>query len=203
MDPEPHLCWTLADLDACIRSLWHYHQMRIAGIVRLLLFDEHPLAHQVNRIHRLGLAFEHGPGIELTSPDPKDDLEHEGVRFATADLDPETISATLVKKSDLTHWLATKALRVDGYLFSVKEFVQQAAYVEGTVHAGTPRSSAEASALAARKSEHRLVLNFSEPNLELLKQIGRVTHSGLLPLRELARREREDKGWAYPTFHYG
>jgi len=76
------------------------------------------------------------------------------------------------------------------------------AYVAGVTHAGTPKTSVEESVLKARGSEHRLVLNFSEPNLDLMKQIGRVTLTGLRPLYDLAKRDREGKGWPYPTFNY-
>ncbi|MFN8859581.1 MAG: hypothetical protein ACK6DP_15005 [Gemmatimonas sp.] len=202
MDPETMFCYVMSDLDACIRSTWHYHQLRIAGLMRLLAIDEQPLVIQVNRTHRLRLAFSHGFGL-LNSAQATGALEHDGIAFAPAVLEPKRLSTSpaVVKSSDLQGWLSAGAISAGATVWSVREFVQQMAYVEGLTHAGHARTEAARDLLTARKSQIRLS-NLGEPILDLLKQIGRVTHNGLTPLFQLAQRPRQEEGWRYPTFTY-
>jgi hypothetical protein len=197
-------CWVMSDLDACIRSSWHYHQLRIAGLMRLLVIDERPLVHQVNRTHRLIFLFLHGPRLHAFSADAGEDLEYGGVLFSTASLLPARIQeqSQLAPPSDLTSWLSLPAARAGGIEWSVREFVQQMAYVEGLTHAGTAKTVAEKDLLTARKNLFRRDDNLSEPHLDLLKQIGRITHTGLIPLLHLAQKTRLAQGWTYPTFDY-
>jgi len=124
------------------------------------------------------------------------------VRFGAATLDPSRLSLGSAQSSDLTSWISLGALRIAGTVLTVREFVQQMAYVQGVVHAGTPKDALETSLLTARHNEHRLVLNFSEPNLDLLKQIGAVTQAGLQPLFEVCKEKRSWKDGAYPRFVY-
>jgi hypothetical protein len=76
-------CYVMSDLDACIRSTWHYHQLRIASLIRLLAIDEQPLAIQVNRTHRLRIAYSHGPGLLKTAP-ATGTLERDGISASAA-----------------------------------------------------------------------------------------------------------------------
>jgi hypothetical protein len=204
MNPEFLFCWAFMDLSACGASSFHYHQLRIAGLLRLFLIDEYPLVHQVNRLHRLKLSFEHGAGATATEPDPKNDLTHDGITFATSELAPSRLLASATRsQSSLDEWLKTGVLRVSGRVLTVHEFVQEMAYLEGLTHAGQPKTAAEQDLVTIRKNAFRRVDNMSEPHLDLLKQIGAVTHTGLRPLFNAAKVSREREGWHYPTFDYG
>jgi hypothetical protein len=202
MEPESLFCFALADLDACIKSTWHYHTLRIAGLLRLLVLDDSPLTHQVNRAHRLRLRFEHGPGATEEHPDPSREVVHGGLRFAAASLAPMQEVADRLVSSDLNAWLAAGAVRLDGSVLSVREFVQHMAYVRGVVHARQANGPLEEGLIAARHDEHHLVLDFTEPVLDLLRQVGRVTETGLLPLFERAKKSRSPHSGPYPTFKY-
>src|SRR5215218_5726748 len=153
MDPETMFCWVMTDLNACIRSTWQYHQLRIAGLMRLLVIDERPLVHQVNRAYRLKLSFLHGQGLAAISQSDAD-LQYGGVIFAPATLLPNRTPepVRLAPPSDLTSWLSVGAIRVGGSVWSVREFIQQMAYVERVTHAGPAKTAAEKDLLTARKN---------------------------------------------------
>jgi hypothetical protein len=202
MDPVSAFCWTMVDLDACIRSSYHYHQLRIAGLVRLLTFDGNPLATQVNRIHRLKLRFTHLPGVTDAYPDAGSAMDIDGVQVGLAPLAPGSRLANDQAPSDddLSSWLRLGALRVGDRVLSVQEFAQQMAYVEGLTHAGQPRDDLERKLVAIR--DKLRIIDVSEPSLLVLREIGRVTHTGLSPLFNLASRVRTREGRSYPRFLY-
>lgn len=126
MDSVSLFYWALADLEACTRTRWHYHQVRIAGIIRLLVMDRQPLATQVNHTHRIRLRFEHGPGVSSTHPDRSEDLETKGIRFALAELDQSRLApgTAQLMSSRMSAWLKVGALRVEDMVLSAREFVQ-------------------------------------------------------------------------------
>jgi hypothetical protein len=203
MNIEQLFCFAMADLDACILSTWQYHQMRIAGIVRLLTFDEHPLAHQINRHFRLSLRFTYYTDIDGNAPSASDEFKVGGLSFAVASFDPRPIldAGGTGTQASLDQWLKTGALRLQGKVLSVQEFTQRMAYVEGLVHAGKPKDDFERFFVEARTALRRLD-NFSLIGFDLLKQIGRVTHTGLLPLRNAVQIANFARDGEYPKFSY-
>jgi hypothetical protein len=202
MQPQRSFCWALQDLDACIRSTHHYHQYRIAGLLRLLLFDAHSLAAQVNREHRIRIEFEHLFGTSISLPATEDEHEYQGVRFAFADLQPGIPSSknALPIRSSQERWSKTGALRVNGRVYSVLEFVKSMAYVQGLTHPGEPSTVEERNLVLIRYKLR--TWEMSEINLYLLKQIGRVCMSALEQLFDQARKEHELEFGPYPRFEY-
>jgi hypothetical protein len=202
MDSVSAFCWTMVDLDACIRSTYHYHQLRIAGLLRLLVFDEYPLVNQVNRVHKAKLRFSHRPGVTATRPSVAEEIEIGGTRTGIVYLDPATDQGTAEEEltSSLSSWLKLGAFRLAGRVLTVQEFTKQMAYVEGLTHASSPRDDEERQLVAVR-NKLRLA-DFSDPSLFVLKQIGTVTHAGLRPLFDLAKLTREREHGPYPTFTY-
>lgn len=125
MDPETMFCYVMSDLGACTRSTWHYHQLRIASLKRLLAIDEQPFGIQVNRTHRLRIAYLHGPGLLKTAP-ATGALEHDDIVFARAVLEPKRLltSPPVVESSNLRGWLSAGAISASATVRSVREFVQ-------------------------------------------------------------------------------
>jgi hypothetical protein len=204
MNIEQLFCFAMADLDACVLSTWQYHQMRIAGLVRLLTFDERPLTHQINQTFRIPLRFTYYGEVSDTAAAVADEFKVGNLSFAVASLDPKPILDAGGSASGVTldQWLKVGALRLQGRLLSVREFTQRMAYVEGLVHAGKPKDDFEQFFVNARTALRRLD-NFSFIGFDLLKQIGRITHSGLLPLRDAVQTAHSSRDGEYPRFSYG
>jgi hypothetical protein len=60
MDPNLLFVKTLDDVTARLKASDPYEILLIAGLLRKLLLDEHPLIDQVNRVHRIKLEFRVG-----------------------------------------------------------------------------------------------------------------------------------------------
>jgi hypothetical protein len=197
-------CWTMVDLDACIRSTWHYHQLRIAGLLRLLVMDGSPLAQQVNRTYRESLHFLYLDGQVHVYPDPEQAADADGFSLAVANLDPRPHMAAggTPSTAKMDAWLKVPVLRLNEQELTVRTFVEQMAYVEGLVHAGKPRDAFEEE-LVVWRSALRRQDNLSLIGFDLLRQIGRITYTGLLPLRNHAQAHRHERDGEYPLFDYG
>lgn len=78
----------------------------------------------------------------------------------------------------------------------------QAAYVEGLTHAGAAKTELEQNLVLMRTALRRMD-NCSFVGFDLLKQIGRITYTGLLPLRNAAQTTLLPIDGVHPRFDYG
>lgn len=85
----------------------------------------------------------HGPEATASFPPTSEESEHDGVRFAIPELDPARLKEASATTSDFDRCLRVGALRVDANVWSVKDFIQQMAYVQGLSHAGKPTAPTE------------------------------------------------------------
>lgn len=190
MQTDQLFYWVMADLDACIRSPMHYHRLRIAGLLRLLLFDEHPLWAQVNRERRLRLEFRVGGYLREVRPgDPLYAMMASATEFVEDGIDPHLFGVPIpdAETVDLKRLLALPIVRLDGTLLSVREFLQHMAYVRGVTHAGAAQDEAHSALLNWRLYMRLMGV---PAGLATLRALGKVVYAGLLPLLEVVNSER-------------
>lgn len=181
----------LQDLGRCSQSHDDYDNLRVAGLLRLLLLDGTPLVHRVNRLHRLPIAFQVGRGLidDVVDPAeippgrrPRIMKVKDGRQFHTAGnaLDPEMFRGSPTELS-WDDFLRTLVMKVDDHFVSLREFVLHMAHVEGIIHAGNP---ADDSPTDESLQKWRRMLSFPgrSPIFETLAAIGRVVYASMLPL---------------------
>jgi hypothetical protein len=185
MEPPRLFLETLAELDMRLSSQDEYDVLAISRILRLLLDDEQPLVHQVNRVHRLLLRFNCTRSYIFRLPAS---LQPDTLTVQDG-FDPETsIPGNERIEVDLQGLLSEVVAVHNGRRLSVLDVIKYEAHVEGGVHAGTPRDE-QAAILKGLNASLRV--GGYTPTLRQLKPIGRVVLRGL---HELAQRVREANG---------
>lgn len=198
----------MQDLDACIRSTYHYHQLRIAGLLRLLVFDAHPIVHQIDtgeaqsHTARAPLTFRHAQGLADDLDDSLPTYVVGDLRVWQADLEPQDVEQRSgeVVNSTLSSWRRVRCMRVGANDLTVLEFTKHMAYLEGLTHPGRPKTDLERALVEVR--DKLRTSDLGEPNLYLLRQIGRITHTALTPKFNNAVLERVGIDGPYPQFVY-
>lgn len=207
MTPEQLFFWAMVDLDACLRTKFHYHQMRMAALLRLLLTDknEPPLLDQLRprwSFHpQFRIVDEMLPQVPPDSPS----LPGLILDFSQVFIDPELLPAGARPSVELglDQFLCRVACRANGIDITVRDIIDNVGYVSGVMHAGKPnlkKRPGDAALLQVRQS----VRGFgnTEPALALLKQIGAVVRRGTSPL--LAKlNDLMARGFPLPRFDYG
>jgi len=194
--------WTMVDLEACTRSKWHYHQMRIAAQLRLLLLDtnEPPLFDQLQSAFPFELRFVIADYALALPPPPGPDA----LSFTRAPIDPLEFPGNKYPTAELSRpeFFARPICTVNGITVSVGDLIGNVAYVSGVVHAGKPhkKRAGDVPLLQLRRTL-RIGGNF-EIALHLLREIGRVTHRALAPLQILIN-DTTNRGRPIARFDYG
>jgi hypothetical protein len=169
-DEERLFLESLHDLERRLAGGTSYDLLMASGVLRKLLLDENPIAHQVNRHYRMPFVFEvlhprSAPSIPATDPE----LQFDG-------LFPDGGTSRAVNEEQFWRHRILYHGNVD---FTAREVVLAAAHVLGGVHLGKPKT----------ESEHRMVdlaarikaMNTPLP-LHAVGDIALVVAAGLLPL---------------------
>ena len=167
------------DLGRCLAGA-EYEVLRIAGLLRPLIIDS--LAAQVGR--DLGVASSYTVGSHFGTRERAERVppEERGTIFAMLDgFSPQAGGRR--EEVKLERLLALVVLFLDGQPVTVRELIKNAAFVQGVVHPGKPKSDLDA--LLARYRQEIEVMGLPG-SLPTLRAIGRVVHAGLAPLREVA-----------------
>jgi hypothetical protein len=178
IEKEELFLGTLDDLQNRLSCSDPYETLLIAGLLRKLFLDAHPLADQVNRKYHLRLYFEVG-----VSPDLWRNVERIDGSWSIQDgLLPEHNPPGLRESHRVTRdqFLATIIIFVDATKFSVRDLIDFGANVAGAVHAGIAKSEKER---VLDELGRRTFLGGVSATLRQLRSIGRVVLKGLEPLR--------------------
>lgn len=179
------------DLHRIAKSQDDYDGLRVASLLRLLLIDDSPLIHRVNRIHRLPLQFRVGhvliddvvdPATLPPSTEPRLVKVHDGRLFhAVGDGFDPTMWRGRTQELSWDEFLQALVVKVEEHFVSVRELVAHLAYVEGVVHAGGPKAKRPADE-ALQRSRRLLAFRGPSPLFETARAIGRVVLSAIVPL---------------------
>ena len=174
----------LGELEQKVASREEYDILAISRLLRLLLNDEQPLVHHVNRTHRSRLRFQCTEPYILNVPG----LPIPTTMSSQDGFDPETsIPGNRRVEVDLAGLLAQVVAVHEGRKLSVLDVIKYEANVAGGVHAGEPRDT-PAAALHAMNADLRI--GGFAPSLRQLQAIGRVVLRGLSGLRERVAAEQ-------------
>ncbi|MCC8991413.1 MAG: hypothetical protein LM514_02215 [Streptococcus sp.] len=176
MDANTLFLKTLEDIESRLSQSDPYEILLIAGLLRKLFLDDHPLVDQVNRTYRVKLEF------EVTASTNKPDEGDKNSLWSVQDgLDPETAmpgKKRLLLSRD--QFFQTVVAMVFGPSFTVRDVIQFEANVAGAVHAGAPKTEKEKALDTVGKS---VGIGGYAPTLRQLLAIARVSLKALVPLR--------------------
>jgi hypothetical protein len=175
MDVDRLFLETLDDLETRTRQdASEYDLLRAAALLRELLVDESPLAHQVKGATGAPLRFR----LRMKTPEPGSGFE------MWLGLDPDTSSDVPIREVGLQEFLGTPLVFLPSSKITVRQVVTLAANVRGGVHRGRPKDPAHQAF-----ENFRLKLRHGDMPLELLLVVGiaKVALAGLEPLRLVAR----------------
>jgi len=167
---------TLADIESRILQTDPYEILLLAGLLRKLFLDDHPLVDQINRTYRIKLEF------EVTIPMNKPaDSDKNSVWSAQDGLDPETaLPGKSRKKLSRDQFFQETVAIIFGRIYTVREVIQFEANIAGAVHAGSPKTDKEK---ALHELGQTLGIGGYGPALRQLLAIARVSLKALAPLR--------------------
>lgn len=171
-DAERIFLQTVVDIDELATKGDEYSLITASGRVRLLVSDEQPLCHRVNRKYRRQLRF----GVmEWPSLDPAAFGE-------MRPLDPALVAqfpGAVVKNLPLDKLLSRPVLSFNGVTATVLDVLKACANAKGGVHFGSGKDEAETATLAWDTAVRLLGV---APSLVVIAQICRVVLRGLGPL---------------------
>lgn len=167
---------TLEDIERRLRETDPYEILFIAALIRKLFLDDFPLVDQVNRIHKIKLAFVTTVPLELPKDAP-------ALTFWTLQdgLDPHTAIAN--KQQYITNrdqFFQTVVTIVNDHRYSIREIVLFEANVMGAVHSGSPKTDKEH---ALKRVDSTIAVGGYASSLRQLQAIARVVLKALSPLR--------------------
>jgi hypothetical protein len=166
---------TLEDIERRLAQSDPYEILFIAALIRKLFLDDFPLVDQVNRNHKIKLAFETTVPLELPDgPAPAFWSVQDG-------LDPDTaISGKGRYTASRDQFFQTVVTIVNDHQYSVREIVLFEANVMGAVHAGSPKTDKEHS---LKQIDSTIAVGGYASSLRQLQAIARVVLKALSPLR--------------------
>jgi hypothetical protein len=184
IDTETLFLRTLTDIEQRLSATDPYEVLLIAGLIRKLLLDDHPLVDQVNSRHRLKLAFE----ITDSRSDLLPGVSVPIFQSVQDGLDPDTAPPFLRRQVvNRDAFLKTTVVNVNAHDYTVREIVLFEANVIGAIHAGAPTSEKER---ALHEIEQRISIGGIGSSLRQLKSIARVVLKTLKPLRDALQRSQ-------------
>lgn len=168
---------TVGGIESRLSATDPYEILLIAGLLRKLFLDDHPLVDQTNRTHRLKLAFE--VTVPVNEPEEGDKTSFWSVQDG---LDPDTaIPGKQRQMLSRDQFLQTVVAMIYGPSYSIRDVIQFEANIAGGVHAGAPRTEKEQALHAVGQS---LGIGGYAPTLRQLLAIARVSLKALAPLRD-------------------
>ena len=180
IDTDTLFLRTLSDIEQRLSGRDPYEILLIAGLVRKLFLDDHPLVEQVNVKHRLKLTFEINAPSSLLERLPPPTL------WTIQDgLDPDTSpfpQRTMVTRDQ---FFKTVVTIVNQHEYSIREVVLFEANVVGAVHAGAPKKDKEH---ALHEVDRHISVGGYASSLRQLLAIARVVLRALAPLRDAVKK---------------
>lgn len=176
MDANTLFVKTLEDIESRLLETDPYEILLIAGLLRKLFLDDHPLIDQVNRVHHLKIEF------EVTAPINKPDDGDVNSLWSVQDgLDPETaVPGKKRLRLSRDQFFQTIVAMIYGRSYTVRDVVQFEANVAGAVHAGAPKTEKEKALHTVGQSTG---IGGYAPTLRQLLAIARISLESLAPLR--------------------
>jgi hypothetical protein len=174
---HPHRLFleTLADLERrAAADSTEYEALMIAGLLRKLVIDGHPLVDVVNNRYRLKVRYR----INDTKPP---DVPGQLMAWNALDgLDPQTSDNHEPKSVSIDGLLRQPVMINDGHVYTVRDLISHQANAAGAVHVG-PGSGAAGRALRGNE----LSREEAEWPMQVwnLRSIARVVVAGLRELR--------------------
>ncbi|MDM9583534.1 hypothetical protein [Nostoc sp. GT001] len=168
---------TLADIEQRLSVQDPYEILLIAGLIRKLFLDDHPLVDRVNATHKLKLNFEITALMVLPPSIPPPML------WSIQDgLDPNT-SPPFTKRQTVSRdkFFKTVVTIVNQHEYSIREVVLFEANVVGAVHAGSPKKEKEH---VLHEVDCHIAVGGYASSLRQLLAIARVILKTLEPLRD-------------------
>ena len=189
MDPEQIFLFKLEDLRArceqppAASDPREYTVLMAAPLLRDLLISSPPLAHRVNRDHRLKLSFRCVPLESLTAKGlPEPEFHTAALGFAMADL----AAPEFVQELPLEAFLGAPVAFLQGREISVRDLIDYVANAAGGVHFGSKDKRRRST---VDEFNNWVRLNGYQPALYTLMAIGQVTVAALEPLAGAVRTE--------------
>jgi hypothetical protein len=177
METDTLFLHTLCDIERRLSDTDPYEILLIAGLIRKLFLDDHPLVDQVNKKHRIKLTFEVPVPVNMPQNEPLP-------RFWNVQdgLDPDT-APPFKQRHTVTRdqFFQTVVTVVNNHGYSIREIVLFEANVVGAVHAGTPKTDKES---ALKQIDSVISIGGYASSLRQLKAIARVILKALAPLRQ-------------------
>lgn len=167
----------LRDLEERLEAEDPYDILGVAGLIRKLLLDDHPLADQINRKYKLKLVF------EIASPlGPPPGLPPPTLFTVQDGIDPDT-APPFKQRVQVTRDQLFQAVLVivNNHQYTMREIVLFEANVMGAIHAGSPKTDKEK---ILHEINSTIAVGGYTSSLRQLKGIGRVVLRALIPLRE-------------------
>jgi len=178
MDTATLFVRTLEDIERRLRDgTDDYEVLLIAGLLRKLFLDSHPLVDQVNQSRRVKL------GFEVTIPTNKpEDGDLNSLWFVQDGLDPDT--APPHKRREVLsrdQFFRQTVTMVNGRTYSAKDIVLFEANIAGAVHAGAATREKEQ---VLESINATFAIGGYASSLRQLQAIARVSLKALQPLRD-------------------
>jgi len=171
---------TLDDIEARLTQTDPYEILLIAGLLRKLFFDDHPLVDRVNKEHRLKFAFE-----TTDIPDPRTESPPPTFWSIQDGVDPDTAPPFRKRRAlNRDQFFGMLVSVVQGHGYTIREVVLFESNVVGAVHAGAPKSEKER---ALHAVDTQISVGGYASSLRQLLAIARVCLKALAPLREVVR----------------
>ena len=177
IDIETLFLRTLDDIESRMSQTDPYEILLIAGLIRKLFLDDHPLVDRVNKSHRIKLLFE-----STETGDPRQEATPPSFWTVQDGIDPDT-ALPFKKRQSLTRdqFFQLLVTIVDGHGYTIREIVLFEANVVGAVHAGSPKTDKES---ALHKIDTNISVGGYASSLRQLLAIARVCLKTLAPLRK-------------------
>jgi hypothetical protein len=177
IDTDTLFLRTLDDIEARLSQRDPYEILLIAGPLRKLFLDDHPLVDRVNKNHRAKLSFE-----TTVSSDPRQESPAPTFWSVQDGIDPDT-APPFKKRQVLTRdqFFQSLVAIVGGHSYTIRDIVLFEANVVGAVHAGAPKTDKES---ALHQIDSQISVGGYGSALRQLLAIARVCLKTLSPLRQ-------------------
>lgn len=176
LDTDTLFLKTLEDIERRMTLNEPYELLLIAGLLRKLLMDDHPLIDQVNKTRKQKIIFEVG----VSRPLPEG-LTAPAFWTQQDGFDPDTAPPFVQRKqASRDEFLKAVVIRAGTHEYTVRDVIAFEANVAGAVHAGAAKTEKE---VALKEVEKMFAVGGHASALRQLLAIARVTLKALNPLR--------------------
>jgi hypothetical protein len=182
MDDSALYLRTVDDLRSRITANDAYELLRASASIRQLVLDDPPLAHLVNRSHRIKLTFR----VVEWIPSP-----FGGEEFSWVDVSSEygvVWGPSQPKDVKSGEFLATKCMALRGRPFTIKDVVKSCANIRGGVHRGGAVDEKEKALL---ELDQLIQIERIDASVQLIRGIATSLLSGLEPLTKAISRSHK------------